>query len=254
MILAIDIGNTHTVLGFIEGGGICKTVRVATNTLKTDFEYAIYLHNMFSLYNLSPDNIDGAIISSVVPPLTGNLVKAVELSVKVTPLVVGKGIKTGVNLQIDDPGTAGADLVAAAAGALAEYKPPLCIIDMGTATTISVIDRHGAFIGGSICPGVALGLSALSSGTSQLPNVSLDAPKHCIGRNTVDSIKSGSILGAAAMIDGMVDRIESELGDKVTAVATGGIAASVIPLCRKKIDVNENLLLHGLWAIYKKNK
>ncbi len=254
MILAVDIGNTHIVLGCMDGLSIVRTARITTNKLKTDFEYATDIQNMFRFFSLDASLIDGAIISSVVPPLTESMVNAVKLSCGVTPLLVGKGVKSGVNILLDDPGTAGADLVAAAAGALKLYDPPLCIIDMGTATTITVIDKNGAFIGGSICPGVTLGLSALNSGTSQLPNVAFDAPSRVIGRNTVESIKSGSIIGTAAMLDGMLDRIDSELGYKSTAIATGGLAACIIPLCRREIVLNADLLLTGLAAIYERNR
>jgi type III pantothenate kinase len=253
MILAVDIGNTHIVMGCMENFNIIQMARVTTNKLKTDFEYAMDIRHMFEVFSIDASLIDGAIISSVVPPLTNNMSNAIHMATGITPLVVGKGVKTGVNILIDDPATTGADLVAAAAGALKLYEPPLIVIDMGTATTMTVLDKKGAFIGGSISPGVALGLSALSSGTSQLPNISFEPPERCVGTNTIDSMKSGNILGAASMIDGMIDRMEDELGYKTKVVATGGIAASIVPLCRHEIVLNDNLLLYGLEAIYEKN-
>ncbi len=254
MLLAVDIGNTHICLGCMEGLKILRMARLTTNKLKTDFEYAADLRDFFDFFKIDTAGLDGAIISSVVPPLTNAFSMAVKLSTGVTPLILGKGVKTGVNILIDDPAQTGADLVAAAAGAIKLYAPPLIIIDMGTATTISVINRAGSFVGGTIAPGVALGLAALSSGTSQLPNISLEAPSKVIGTNTVDSMKSGAVLGAAAMLDGMIERIEAELGETATVVATGGIASSVAPLCKRKIEVNDDLLLTGLAVIYEKNK
>ena len=254
MIIAVDIGNTHIVLGCMEGSAIIKMTRITTNKLKTDFEYASDIKSMFDFFDIDVPHIDGAIISSVVPPITNNMAKAIKMITGISPLIVGKGVKTGVNILIDDPGETGADLVAAAAGALKLYTPPLIIIDMGTATTITVLDSKGSFLGGTISPGVSLGLSALASGTSQLPNISFDPPARCIGTNTVDSMRSGTILGAACMIDGMVQRIEDELGCEATVVATGGIASSIIPLCKRKILINDDLLLIGLAAIFEKNR
>lgn len=254
MLLAVDIGNTHICLGCMRGMDIVRMVRLTTNKLKTEFEYAADIRRFLEFFALDAASLDGAIISSVVPPLTNAFARAVKLAAGVQPLILGKGVRTGVNILIDDPAQTGADLVAAAAGALKLYAPPLVIIDMGTATTISVINRQGSFIGGAIGPGVALGIAALSSGTSQLPNISLDPPAKVIGTNTVDSMKSGAVLGAAAMLDGMIARIEEELGEPARVVATGGIASSVAPLCKRRIEVNEDLLLIGLAAIYERNK
>ncbi len=254
MLLAVDIGNTHIILGLMDGFEIVRTARLATNTAKTAFEYAGDIRNFFDFFGLDAGMPDGAVVSSVVPPVTNAIARAVELTVGVRPLILGKGVKTGVNILIDDPAQTGANLVAAAAGALKLYTPPLILIDMGTATTLSVLNRQGSFIGGAIAPGVALGLSALSSGTSQLPNISMEAPRHVIGTNTVDSMRSGAILGAAAMLDGMIKRVEAELGESATVVATGGVAAFIAPLCRRKIEVNDTLLLTGLAAIYERNQ
>ena len=254
MLLAVDIGNTHICLGCMRGLEIVRMARLTTNKLKTDFEYAADIRHFLDFFGLDDRELDGAIVSSVVPPLTNAFSGAVKLATGVTPMILGKGVRTGVNILIDDPAQTGADLVAAAAGALKLYAPPLIIIDMGTATTISVLNKQGSFIGGTIGPGVALGLAALSSGTSQLPNISLEAPAKVIGTNTVDSMRSGAVLGAAAMLDGMIERIEAELGQSATVIATGGIASSVCPLCRREILVNDDLLLTGLAAIFEKNR
>ncbi len=252
-ILAIDVGNSQIVLGCIEDTDRVQTVRIATNKLKTDFEYAMDISNALVSFKASPDSVDGAIISSVVPQLTNTLAQAVQIATDIVPIIVSSGIKTGLNILIDDPATAGSDLVATAVGALNRYDPPICIIDMGTATTISVLDKNGAFVGGSICPGVMLGMTALNVGTSLLPNISFDAPTKAIGKNTVDCIRSGCVTGAAAMLDGMLDRIEEELGYPVSVAATGGIARSVIPLCKREIVIDDDLLFYGLSVIFQRN-
>lgn len=255
MVLALDVGNTHIVMGCIDDSGIHNITRMVTDKLKTESEYAVIIKELLEFSNISLNLFDGAIISSVVPPLTANLVNAVKLVTGVVPMLVGAGIKTGVNILIDNPAEAGSDLVVAAAAAIKLYKPPVIIIDMGTATTLTVIDKNGSFLGGAIVPGVGLSLDALANHTSLLPRVSLEAPKSCIGRNTVDCMKSGSVLGSASLLDGMLDRMFDELGcDDITVVATGGIAASIVPLCKHNIILNDNLLLQGLYIIYNKNK
>ena len=169
-------------------------------------------------------------------------------------MVVGPGIRSDLTVRLDDPATLASDLLVAAVGALDVYEPPLILIDMGTATTVTVLDGEGAFRGGAIIPGVQLSLSALASHTSLLPAISLDAPPHAIGTNTVDCMKSGSILGAALLLDGMIDRMEAELGQKATVVATGGLARCIVPICTHEILLNEDLLLYGLAVLYEKNR
>lgn len=255
MLLAIDVGNTNVVLACIENGKIFSMSRLATNRNDLASDYALKIRQSFELDGVDTEKIEGAIISSVVPPVTEAIKAAVKKLLGIDCLVVGSGIKTGINIKIDDPGTAGCDLITGAVGALAKYAPPIIIIDMGTATTMFALDKNGAFIGGSIAPGVKLSYSALSSGTSLLPVISInEAPRKVISTNTVDCMKSGAIFGTAAMVDGMIDRMEEELGGDVTAVATGGIAGHIIPYCRKKIEFEPNLLLDGLEIIYNKNK
>lgn len=253
MIFAVDIGNTHIVLGCMEGMDIKYMCRITTDRLRTENEYAISIKNQLDFAGIDPRGFDGAIISSVVPPLTRDVSKAITLVTGERPLVVGAGIKTGVNIMLDDPAETGSDLVVAAAAALKLYKPPVIIVDMGTATTITVLDEKGRFIGGAIVPGVKLSLEALTSRTSLLPKIPLDPPKCVIGSNTIECMKSGSVLGTASMLDGMIDRIEEELGSRTTVVATGGIANSIIPLCRHDIIRNDDLLLYGLAVTYEKN-
>ncbi len=253
MILALDIGNTHIVMGCLEDDEIKKVARMATDPLRTEHEYAVMIKQILEIDSIDNRGFSGAIISSVVPPLTSTLKKAVERVTGHRPMVVGAGLKTGLNIMLDNPAQLGSDLVAAGVAAQADYKLPVIIIDMGTATTITVINENSAFLGGAIIPGTALSMNALASGTSQLPKVSIEAPKRCIGTNTIDCMKSGAVFGAASMLDGMIERIEAELGTTASVVATGGLARSVTPYCNREIVCDDDLLLRGLGIIYNKN-
>ena len=212
MILAIDTGNTNIVLGCIENRKIHAVARMATDVNKTDCEYAVGIKEVLAFAGFRPEDFEGAILSSVVWPLTSTLCRAVKLLTGLDTLVVGKGLKTGLDIRLDDPGQIGADLVVGAVAALHLHRPPLIVIDMGTATTISAIDAQGRFAGGAIVPGLRLSMESLSGHTSQLPRVSLDAPAKCIGTNTVACMQSGAIYGSAALLDGMIERMEAELG------------------------------------------
>ncbi len=253
MILAIDIGNTNIVLGGIEKGEILFEARMQTNSTKTSDEYHISLKNMLSLYNVEPEMLEGIIISSVVPPVLNSIHTAVVKMTGKEPLIVGPGIKTGLNVKVDNPKQVGTDLIVGAVAGVKLYGAPLMIVDMGTATTISVIDENRSFRGGCICPGVRISLEALTSRTAQLPGISLDAPKCAIGKNTVECMRSGVMLGAAAMLDGLLDRMEEEMGTKMPVVATGGISQFVISLCKRSIIYDKNLLLKGLDILYQNN-
>ena len=169
-------------------------------------------------------------------------------------MVLGPGVKTGLNIVMDNPGQLGADLVADAVAGLASYPVPLVVIDMGTATTISVVNSKKQYIGGMIMPGVRISLDALTARASQLSGISIDAPRHIIGKNTIECMKSGVLYSNAAALDGIIDRIEEELGEKTTVIATGGLAKKIVPHCRKEIILDEELLLKGLMLIYRKNK
>ena len=254
MLLAIDIGNTNIVIGLIEGNMILHQARIATDPLKTSDQYSMDLINTLSLYALSREQIDDVIISSVVPPVLNSLRTAATKLTGKAPLVVGPGIKTGLNIKMEDPSQLGSDLVVTAVAALKQWKPPLIIIDMGTATTFSAIDPSGAYVGGSISTGVKISSNALTGNTAQLPGISLDAPKKAIGRNTVEAMRSGLMLGTACMLDGMIDRYREELGENATVIATGGIAKFVLPMCRREIRYDRDLLLKGLITIYEYNK
>lgn len=253
MILTIDVGNTNVVMGCVEDDKIVCRSRMATNPNDLSSDYALKMRQSLEFENIDFRSIDGAILSSVVPQLNLVIKTAVKKLTGLDCIVVGAGIKTGMNVKIDDPGTLAGDLITGAVGAAALYKPPLIVVDMGTATTVVAIDRDGAYIGGAIVPGVKLSYSALASGTSLLPNISIEAPQRCIGTNTVDSMKSGAVFGTAAMIDGMIDRMEAELDAPVTVVATGGLSGSIIPYCRRRIEYEPDLLLKGLAILYQKN-
>ncbi len=253
MLLAIDMGNTNIVIGCINNNKTIFVERLSTDTSKTELEYAIGFKTVLELHNVEAGDIDGAIISSVVPPLTNIINNAVEKIIGRRALVVGPGIKTGLNILMDNPKAVGADLIVGAVAAIDEYGAPLIIIDIGTATTIEVVDKDCNYIGGMIVPGVVTSLESLVNRTAQLPKISLESPKRVIGKNTIDCMKSGIILGSASMLDGMIDRIEEELGYSTTVVATGGLAQTVVPACRRRIIMDDELLLKGLNIVYWKN-
>ena len=254
MALAVDIGNTNIVLGCFHGDTIHFVARIATERNRTAEQYAAEIKSIIQLYDRDPKKVDGAIISSVVPPLTGVMKRAVEFVTGKTPMIVTPSMDSGVGIQIDEPNQLGADLLVAAAATVHRYPLPQIIIDMGTATTFSVINREGAFCGGSIMAGVGLSLNALTNGTAQLPAIDLTQPPKVCGTNTVDCMSSGVIYGAASMVDGMIDRLEEELKEQCTVIATGGIAKLVVPHCKHEITLNDDLLLQGLADLYYRNK
>ncbi len=253
MILTIDVGNTNVVLGCVEDGVVVSRSRLATNTSDLPNDYAMKMRQSFAFDSIDYHEFEGAILSSVVPQVNRAIRSAVRKLTGLECIIVGAGIKTGVNVKIDDPGTLAGDLITGTVGALSMYKPPIIIVDMGTATTIVAVDKDGAYIGGAIVPGVNLSFEALSQGTSLLPNISIEAPRKCIATNTVDSMKSGAVFGTAAMIDGMIERMEEELGQSATVVATGGLSGGIIPYCKHEIKHEPDLLLKGLAILYQKN-
>ena len=219
MILAIDIGNTNIVVGCIDSKQTYFIERLSTVRTKTELEYAVDLKTVLDLYHIKRIDIEGCIISSVVPQITNAVKLAAEKVLKKEPMVLGPGVKTGLNILMDNPGQLGADLVANAVAGIHEYSLPLAIIDMGTASTVSVVDEKKHYVGGMIFPGMG-----------------------------------GVIYSNAAALDGIVDRIEEELGQKITVVATGGLARKIIPHCKREILLDEDLLLKGLLIIYEKNR
>lgn len=254
MILALDIGNTNIVVGGIDREKTYFIERLSTVRTKTELEYAVDIKTVLDIYHIKKADIEGCIISSVVPQVTNIARLAAEKILKKEVMVLGPGVKTGLNIMMDNPGQLGADLVADAVAGLAEYPVPFIVIDMGTATTVSVVNEKKQYIGGMILPGVRISLDALTSRASQLSGISLEAPKRIIGKNTIDCMKSGLLYSNAAALDGIVERIEEELGQKTTVIATGGLAKKVIPHCKREIILDEDLLLKGLLVIYEKNK
>lgn len=253
MVLTIDIGNTNIVIGEWNGDKLRFVARMKTDSSKTCDEYTVALHSIFELYGVRREKTQGCIISSVVPPISAAVSGALERLTGKKPLVLGPGVKTGLNIRIDNPAQLGSDLVGESVAALAKYPKPVIIVDMGTATKISAVDADGSFIGCAIIPGIRIGLNALAEKTAQLPQIDLNAPEEIIGRNSVDSMKSGVVYGTACMIDGMVSRFEERLGAKAAVVATGGYAGDIVPHCRRGIAHDPNLLLEGLLYIYRRN-
>ena len=254
MILAVDIGNTNIMIGVIDSKKTYFVERLTTTIGKTTLEYAITLKSILEIYHIEPKHLEGAIISSVVPPLNRTIIAAIQKITGITAKIVGSGMKTGLNILMDNPRSVGSDMIVNSIGALTEHEPPLIIIEMGTATTMSVIDKNGRYIGGAILPGLRVSMDSLSSSTAQLPRISLDTPKKVIGKNTTDCMRSGIIYGNASMIDGMVTRMEDELGHPATIIATGGIAKVILPLCSHEIIYDGELLMKGLLTLYEKNK
>ena len=254
MILTVDIGNSNIVLGGVEGSDILFEARLRTEVTKTSDQYCVDLKILMEVYGVSSSQIEGAIIASVVPQVLNSMRTAIQKLTGKVPLVVGPGLKTGLNILLENPGQTGADLVVADVAALREHKPPLIVIDMGTATTMSVLDKNGAHIGGCIIPGVKISMDALTDKTALLPGLQLDQPKKAIGRNTIDAMRSGIMMGTACMLDGMVERMEAELGCKTTVIATGGIAKFIVPMCKTPMIYDKDLIIKGLAALYRDNK
>ena len=254
MILTVDIGNSNIVLGTVEGNDIVFEARLRTDATKTSDEYCIDLKMLLEVYNVKTSEIEGSIIASVVPQVLNSMQTAIKKLTGKAALVVGPGLKTGLNILIENPAQTGADLVVGSVAALREHKPPMIVVDMGTATTMMVLNKDGAFIGGCIAPGVKISLDALTDRTALLPGLQLDTPKKAIGRNTIDCMRSGIMMGAACMLDGMVARMEEELGYKTTVIVTGGIAKFVTPMCKTPVIYDKDLLVKGLAILYRENK
>lgn len=254
MLLAIDIGNTNIVIGCIQNDEILFKARIATDRLRTSDQYGVEIKNMIEAYGVNMKDIDDCIISSVVPPVFNSVRTGVMKIIGKQPMVVGPGLKTGLNIHVDVPSQVGSDRIVISVAALAEYNAPLILMDLGTATTMDVVEPENRYMGGVIFPGVKVSLEALTSRAAQLPAISLDKPRHVIGKNTTDCMRSGMMYGTAAMIDGLIDRIEEEQGHSFTLIATGGMAQFITPLCKREMILEKDLLLKGLNIIYKKNK
>ena len=253
MMLCVDIGNSNIVIGGVESDEILFEARLRTDPTKTSDEYCIDLKMILEVYEANPKAVEGSIIASVVPQVLNSIKTALKKLTGKDALVVGPGLKTGLNIKIENPAQTGADLVVGCVAALRQHKPPMIVIDMGTATTMIALDQTGAFIGGCIAPGVKISMDALTGRTALLPGLQLDQPRKAIGRNTIDCMRSGIMMGSACMLDGMIQRMEEELGSKATVVITGGIAKFVIPMCRTPMIYDKDLLLKGLVTLYREN-
>lgn len=254
MLLAVDIGNTNIKFGIFDRDVLIRTLTISCNKNKTADEYGVELYSLIRVMGIHRTDFDGCIISSVVPVVTARIRAAVMDLLGIESLVVGPGIKTGLNIRIEDPSQLGADLVVACVSANAKYPAPCIVISMGTATVMCVIDKNRSMLGGPIAPGVMVSLNALTGNAALLYSVSLDAPESVIGNNTDRSIRSGVVWGTVCMIDGMIDRIEKELDEKCSVVATGGMAKTIIKHCAHEITVQDDLIMQGLKLIFDRNQ
>ena len=253
MILALSVENTNVILGVFRDRELLLSSRMATDRNKTGDEYAITFRSILELHGIRREELTGGIVSSVVPALIQEIRRALRLILGKEPLVVGPGVKTGLNILMDNPAALGSDLVACAVAAMGDYPVPLIAASLDTATTLLAVNEKRALAGTVIAPGVAVSAAALAEACDQLPRVALEPPKEVIGRNTVDCMKSGAVYGGAAMLEGLIGRMEAQLGAPCTVVATGSLAELITPCCRREIHVDRDLLLRGLQRIYERN-
>lgn len=254
MLLAIDMGNSNIKIGVVTDEEHIIEERVTTAHDKTSMEYAMDILAVLNLHRIPLEGFEGAIISSVVPPLTGTLSTAVKKVLGKEPMLVNSGLRMHVRLdKMQYPEKIGADLLCGLESASLQFPEPVVVINMGTATTLTVLDHGKYYTGGVILPGLKVSLSSLSTKTAQLPAISLEPPGKVIANETVDCMRSGILYGNAAQLDGLLDRMEEELGEPCHVVATGGLARFVVPLCRHEICLDKNLLMKGLLAIYRQN-
>lgn len=255
MILTVNIGNTYTCIGIADGKSILNSAKLPTDRTETEYGYAIKIKQLLELFGLSANKISGSIISSVVPSLTNKINKAIKLAFGADALIVGAGLKTGLHIATDDPGTVASDLVATSVAAKNEYPLPAVVVDMGTATTIMAVDSSGKYIGGAILPGAQISLDALSDIASLLPDVDMTAPKKAIASSTAECMRSGIIYGNAGAVDRILDRFESEISEPIRSIIlTGELAPIFEPHIEHAVIRDDLLLLKGLLAIYEKNK
>lgn len=253
MILALSVENTNLVMGCFDRDVLRFTSRLAADRNKTGDEYAISFKSILDMHGIRREQITGSIVASVVPALIREIIEALRLTLGKEPLLVGPGVKTGLNILSDNPAALGSDLVVNAVAATNEYPAPLIVIDLDTATTLLAVNEKKAFVGSIIAPGVSISARALAESCDQLPQITIEPPRELIGRNTVDCMKSGVVFGIAAMLDGMVDRMERELGGDCCVVVTGPMADVIVPHCCREMTVDPTLLLKGLRRIYEKN-
>ncbi|HWO55843.1 MAG TPA: type III pantothenate kinase [Paenibacillus cookii] len=255
MILVIDIGNTNIVLGIYRGRELLHHFRLSTIRQSTSDEYGVWFHNLFHMSGINVSDIEGVIMSSVVPPMVHVIDQTCRKYIRKHPLMVGPGIKTGLNLRNENPREVGADRIVNAVAAVELYKGPLVVVDFGTATTFDCVDEKGDYLGGAIVPGIGISTEALVERASKLPRIELEKPKKVIGRNTVHAMQAGIIYGYAGQVDGIVKRMKEEMrSPSLKVVATGGLAELIASESEAIDEVNPMLTLEGLRIIYERNK
>lgn len=253
MLLAADIGNTNITLGVFDGDKIVHSWRLSTEITRTEDEYGVFLKNLLRETNLDTE-VKSAVISSVVVQLTERIETALKKYMGINSLIITHKIRTNVTLKTDNPSQIGADRIANACAAAILYKSPAIVVDFGTATSFDIVDKDNEFIGGIITAGMKIQADALSSKTSKLPKLNIEAPEHAIGRNTIDAMLSGIVRGHAAMIDGLIEECEKELGYKTTIIATGGYSSVISKYLKRKFDyINPDLTLQGMKILYNLN-
>ncbi|MFD0717152.1 type III pantothenate kinase [Paenibacillus sp. GCM10027626] len=254
MILVVDVGNTNIVLGIYKKQTLLHHWRLSTNRSGTVDEYGVMIHNLFHIAGVKLQQIEGVIISSVVPPLMRTLEQLCRQYLHHTPLIVGPGVKTGLNIRYENPREVGADRIVNAVAGVEKYGAPLIIVDFGTATTFDFIDENGNYLGGAIVPGIGISTEALYQRAAKLPRIELVKPKSVVGRNPITSMQAGIIFGYAGQVDGIVGRIRREFNVNPKVIATGGLA-ELIASESETIDLVDPLItLEGLRLIYERNQ
>jgi type III pantothenate kinase len=254
MLIAIDVGNTQTVMGLFEGEELVDSWRLSTVRDRTADEYRLYFAGLLHQDGYRLEDVDGVALSSVVPVAKAAMIQVAEEMIQGELVVVGPGVRTGMPINIDNPREVGADRVVNSVAAKHKYGTPVVAVDFGTSTNMDVVDASGAYIGGAIAPGLEVSQDALIRATAALRRVDMTTPRAAIGRNTVEAIQSGLLFGHAGLVDGLVDRIIAEVGGDPAVVATGGLASTIVPHCRSVSIVDTTLTLDGLRLVYEMNQ